>query len=154
MLCTQRIAGDTAGAKVAAEQARNTLEQALQRSGRRPLRCLLCRIAVSGLCRDGGEGLGPKGSRTCNHPLRRRAKDAVMGPRFEENLALIQTMFGEHSRAISTLTELLQTPYDSWTLPMRLVTPALLRLDPRWDPLRADPAFQKLCEQKPKTADK
>jgi hypothetical protein len=28
------------------------------------------------------------------------------------------------------------------------VTPALLRLDPIWDPLRADPAFQKLCEEK------
>jgi len=25
---------------------------------------------------------------------------------------------------------------------------ALLRLDPLWDPLRADPAFQKLCEEK------
>ena len=30
----------------------------------------------------------------------------------------------------------------------RGVTPALLRLDPIWDPLRADPAFQKLCEEK------
>jgi hypothetical protein len=28
------------------------------------------------------------------------------------------------------------------------VTPALLRLDPLWDPLRSDPAFQKLCEEK------
>ena len=28
------------------------------------------------------------------------------------------------------------------------ITPALLRLDPIWDPLRADPAFQKLCEEK------
>jgi hypothetical protein len=28
------------------------------------------------------------------------------------------------------------------------ITPALLRLDPIWDSLRADPAFQKLCEEK------
>ena len=35
------------------------------------------------------------------------------GPGLEENLALIQTIFGENSRAISTLTRLLQTPYDS-----------------------------------------
>ena len=41
-------------------------------------------------------------------------KIAVDGPAFEENLALIQTMFGENSRAISTLTQLLQTPYLSW----------------------------------------
>jgi hypothetical protein len=30
------------------------------------------------------------------------------------------------------------------------LTPALLRIDPVWDPLRDDPAFQKLCEEKPK----
>jgi hypothetical protein len=51
-------------------------------------------------------------------------------------------MFGENNRAISTLTQLLQTPY------LVPITPALLRLDPIWDPLRADPAFQKLCEEK------
>ena len=39
-------------------------------------------------------------------------KIRVYGPALEENLALIQTMFGENSRAISTLTRLLQTPYD------------------------------------------
>ena len=32
-----------------------------------------------------------------------RAKDPKVGPAFEENLALIQTIFGENSRAISTL---------------------------------------------------
>jgi len=30
------------------------------------------------------------------------------------------------------------------------LTPALLRLDPMFDPLRNDPPFQKLCEEKPK----
>ena len=28
------------------------------------------------------------------------------------------------------------------------LVPAYLRLDPLWDPLRSDPAFQKLCEEK------
>jgi hypothetical protein len=72
----------------------------------------------------------------------------VNGPACEENLALIQTMFGENSQAISTLGRLLQTPYGSWYYGPTPVTPALLRLDPYWDPLRADPAFQKLCEEK------
>jgi hypothetical protein len=75
------------------------------------------------------------------------ANDQMTGPALEENLALIQTIFGENSSAISTLTRLLQTPYGSW-LYETPVTPALLRLDPYWDPLRGDPAFQKLCEEK------
>ena len=56
-------------------------------------------------------------------------------------------MVGENSGAISTLTRLLQTRYSSW-LYWQPITAALLRLDPLWDPLRADPAFQKLCEDK------
>jgi serine/threonine-protein kinase len=74
-----------------------------------------------------------------------RAKDAASGPGLEENLARIQALFGENSRAISTLAQLLQTPYAATPTP---ITPALLRLDPIWDPLRGDPAFQKLCEEK------
>jgi len=72
----------------------------------------------------------------------------MSGPALEEILALIQTIFGENSRAISALTLLLQTPYQSWHYGPAPITPALLRLDPLWDPLRADPAFQKLCEEK------
>jgi hypothetical protein len=80
--------------------------------------------------------------------LQPRAIDQVSGPTFEENLALIQTSLGEKSRAISTLTQLLQTPYNSWIYAPAPITPALLRLDPIWDPLRSDSAFQKLCEEK------
>ena len=61
---TQRLAGDTAGAKVTAEQARNTLEQLYKDQ---PDDCRSCGKPVSSLCRDGGEGLGPKGSGACNH---------------------------------------------------------------------------------------
>jgi hypothetical protein len=45
--------------------------------------------------------------------LRPPAKDPVAGPALEENLALIQTIFDEKSRAIAALTQLLQTPYSS-----------------------------------------
>src|SRR5215469_8905295 len=77
-----------------------------------------------------------------------RAKDAVTGPGLEENLALVQTILGEKSLAISTLTRVLQTPYKTFVYSTAPITPALLRLDPLWDPLRGDPAFQKLCEEK------
>ncbi len=62
--------------------------------------------------------------------LRPSVKDRLEGPGFEENLALIQTIFGESSRAISTLTRLLHTPYQSSLYEAAPITPALLKLDP------------------------
>ena len=72
----------------------------------------------------------------------------MTGPALEENLALVQTILGEKSLAISTLTRVLQTPGSTFVYSTAPITPALLRLDPLWDPLRSDPAFQKLCEEK------
>src|SRR5437660_997693 len=69
-------------------------------------------------------------------------KDAVDGPRGEENLAFVEVLVGDKDRAIPRLQRLLEIPYSN------CLTPALLRLDPKWDPLRADPRFQKLCEEK------
>jgi hypothetical protein len=76
------------------------------------------------------------------------SKDRLSGPGFEENLALVEMIIGDNSRAISILTQLLQTPYGGWLYSPAPITPALLRLDPLWDPLRADLAFQKLCEER------
>ena len=45
-------------------------------------------------------------------------------------------------------SQVLQTPHNELGLNEAPITPALLRLDPLWDPLRSDPAFQKLCEEK------
>ncbi len=70
------------------------------------------------------------------------AKDAVDGPSVEENLAFVEVLVGDKDSAIPRLQHLLQIPYDN------CLTPALLRLNPQWDPLRGDPRFQKLCEEK------
>jgi TolB-like protein/cytochrome c-type biogenesis protein CcmH/NrfG len=136
---TQRLAGDTAGAKANAEQARNTFEHLYKDQPDNSN--LTAEIALTNAVL-GEKDLALKGAERAI-VLSASAKDPFMGPSFQENLALIEMIFGENSRAISTLTRLLQTrPYGV------TITPALLRLDPIWDPLRADPAFQKLCEEK------
>src|SRR5262245_18163405 len=139
----QYLAGDAASAKAIAEQARNTLE---------PLHkdqqdnALFAANLSQNYAVLGNKELALKEAERAV-TLLPSAKDQLTGPALEENLALIQTIFGENSRAISTLARLLQIPYGGLLYGMP-ITPALLRLDPLWDPLRADPAFQKLCEEK------
>jgi TolB-like protein/Tfp pilus assembly protein PilF len=140
----QRVASDTAGAKVAAEQARNTLEQLCKNQPDNPDFAVLLSLAYAAL----GEKNSALNEAERAIMLLPSAKDRMYGPAFEENLALIQTMSGANSQAFSTLARLLLTPYYGGFYIQRPVTPALLRLDPIWDPLRADPAFQKLCEEK------
>ena len=71
-------------------------------------------------------------------------QNAVTGPVPIEVLARVTARMGEPDRAISVLQKLLSIPYSgafAFGVPL---TPALLRLDPMFDPLRNDPRFQKL----------
>ena len=144
----QRLAGDTAGAKVSAEQARDALEQRYKDQQNDAFLAAALSQALSRTYAVMGEKDSALKAAEQASMLLPPDKDRVSGPAMEENLAFIQASFGEHSQPISTLTKLLQMPYNSWVYGPATITPALLRLDPMWDPLRADPAFQKLCEQK------
>jgi TolB-like protein/class 3 adenylate cyclase/Tfp pilus assembly protein PilF len=72
-------------------------------------------------------------------------KDAVAGPIPIEILARVSARMGEPDRAMAALEKLLSIPYDGALAQNVPLTPALLRLDPMFDPLRNDPRFQKLA---------
>ena len=135
-----RVGGDTAQAKVFAEQARNTLEPLKEEQPDNAF--VAAALAVAYAILDQKDSALNEAHRATT--LSPSNKDRLVGPAFEENLALVETIIGDNSGAISTLTRLLQTPYGGWLYSPTPITPSLLRFDPIWDPLRNDPAFQKL----------
>ena len=71
-------------------------------------------------------------------------KDAVDGPAPIEVFARVAAQLGEPDRAIAALQKLLSIPSEGALASRVPLTPALLRLDPMFDPLRSDQRFQKL----------
>lgn len=68
--------------------------------------------------------------------------DAVEGPSYVANLAEVYAVLGEEAEAIARLEYLLSIPAGN------LISQALLRGDPAWDPLRQNPAFEGLLDDR------
>jgi tetratricopeptide (TPR) repeat protein len=144
----ERLAGDTAAAKLAAQQAHDTFE-AFGKEQSDDIGILADLALPTALFADKALALKQAGyfltlPATNNQVA---AKDWTAWGTFEENLALVQTLVGEKNDAISMLTHLSQLAYRGRIYVNVSITPALLRLDPIWDSLRGYPAFQKLCEE-------
>jgi TolB-like protein/cytochrome c-type biogenesis protein CcmH/NrfG len=71
------------------------------------------------------------------------SKNPEFGHDLEDEMAHIYAQLGDADHAIPMLKRLLRTHYPSATF----LTPATLRLDPIWDPIRKDPRFQELIAE-------
>jgi serine/threonine-protein kinase len=126
------VEGDRRRAAAYADSARIAMEQQLTATPEDAQRNVLLGVALAYLGRKvEAVERGVKGTE-----LLPSSVDAVAGTYFQHQLARIYILTGDAEKALDTLERLLKMPY--------YLSPAWLRIDPTFDPLRKHPRFRSL----------
>ena len=123
---------DVANVRTYAEEARRAVEEQVRAGPEDPARHAVLGLALAYLGRK--EEAIREGRRALE--LVPVARDAVVGPYFQHQLARILILVGEHEQALDQLESLMKIP--------NVLSPGWLKIDPEFDPLRGNPRFQKL----------
>ena len=136
----QEVAGDHAAARESWSQARTELETFLKEQPENFV--LMGDLALTNVALGDNNAALTLAERAITMvPIE---KDALTGPRSLEILARVAARTGDVDRSISALEKLLSIPYEAPLAANPPLTPALLQLDPMFEPLSKDPRFQKL----------
>ncbi len=124
--------GDRARARIYADSARQALESQLRDQ---PDNAQVHAILGTALAYLGRKADAVREGRRAVE-LVPTTRDGYTGPYLQHQLVRIYILVGENDKALDELEPLLKTPY--------YLTPAWLKIDPMFDPLRKNPRFQRL----------
>ena len=128
----QKGLGDDAAARTAFVKAKKVFEEQLTQKPEDPgLHVQLAKVLA---CLGEKNAAIIEGQQAID--LRPESKDAFDGPRITEHVAEVYAILGDNARAIELLDGLLSRATG--------VTLQNLKVNPAWDPIRSDPAFQAL----------